>query len=218
MPRHPFALQTLVATSIALATILGTSSASAQKVELGRTQMMRSMEDYFEGERAAGYVFFGHGLVSVGTGLFLFTRKDDMSRGAAYPPMVVGVLETSVGLGLMMRTSKQIAERRQQITNNPEKFRQEEEKRMKRVIGQFVFLEVVEIGAIATGIGLVTAGQIKDRPTLTGVGAGLVVEGASILGLDFLAERRGQHYLKAIVDFQPSVARDGFGVSVRGVF
>jgi hypothetical protein len=154
--------------------------------------MTLSMEDYFEGERSASFVFFGHGLTSIGTSVFLFTRKDDMSRGAAYPPVIVGALEATVGLALMIRTSKQIAERRQLIASHPEKFRQDEQKRMRRVIRQFVALEGIEIGTIATGIGLLTAGEITQKPTMTGVGISLAVQGSSLLGLDFLAERRGQ--------------------------
>lgn len=208
----------LIAASVALSTILLPTLASAQQVHVEQDRMNRSMEDYFEGERAAGYVFFGQGLVSMGTSAFLFTRQNDMSRGAAYPVVVVGALEATVGLALMIRTSKQIAERRKQIAAEPAKFRQDEQKRMKRVIGQFVFLEIVEVASVVTGIGLVTGGELTKKPFLTGIGAGLAVQGAALLGLDFLAERRGQRYLKSIIDFQPMVARDGFGMAVRGVF
>lgn len=208
----------LPCTLLALATLLVPASTWAQQAQVGRDRMTLSMEDYFEGERAAGAVFFGEGLVSIGTSAFLFTRHDDMSRGAAYPVVVVGALEATIGLALMIRTSKQIAERRKQIATEPAKFRQDEQKRMKRVIGQFVVLEVFELTAMATGIGLVTAGELNKKPFLTGIGAGLAVQGAAVLGLDFLAERRGQRYLKSIMDFQPTVARDGFGMTIRGVF
>jgi predicted transcriptional regulator len=201
---------------LGLASMLISPSASAQQVR--GDQMTRLMEEYFEGERSAGYVFFGQGLVSIGTSAFLFTRNDDMSRGAAYPVVVVGALEATVGLALMLRTSKQIAERRKQIATEPATFRRDEQKRMTRVIRQFVFLEVFELAAIATGLGLATAGELNHKPLLTGVGAGLTVQGAAILGLDFLAERRGQRYLNAIVDFNPTVSRDGFGLTLRGVF
>lgn len=204
--------------ALACTTALIAPSAFAQQAQGERVQMTRAMGDYFEGERAAGAVFFGQGLVSIGTSVFLFTRHDDMSRGAAYPVVIVGGLEATVGLALLIRTSKQIAERRKQIATEPAAFQREEQKRMKRVIGQFVFLEVFEIAAVATGIGLVTAGELNQKPFLTGIGAGLCVQGAAILGLDFLAERRGQRYLKNIVDFNPSISKDGFGLTVRGVF
>jgi hypothetical protein len=208
----------LGACPLVAAALLVSPSASAQQARGERDRMTHSMEDYFEGERAAGYVFFGQGLVSLGTSAFLFTRGNDMSRGAAYPVGIVGVLETAVGLVLAARTSKQIDERRQQIAKDPATFRSAEEKRMNRVIRQFVFLEVFEIAAIATGLGLATAGELTQKPLLTGVGAGLTVQGAAILGLDFLAERRGKRYLNAIVDFNPAIARDGFGVTLRGTF
>lgn len=201
-----------------LASVLGSASASAQEIRPERIRMTQSMEDYFEGERAAGAVFFGEGLVSIGTSVFLFTRRDDMSRGAAYPAVIVGALEATVGLALLVRTTKQIAERRKQIATEPAKFRQDEQQRMRRVIRQFVVLEVVEMASIATGIGLVTAGELNQKPLLTGVGAGLAVQGAALLGLDFLAERRGQRYLKSIVGFQPLLAKDGLGFTFLGVF
>ena len=218
MVSRSFLITTLVGPAFVLTSLLLSPAASAQEVRVEQERMTRAMEDYFEGERAAGYVFFGQGLVSLGTSAFLFTRHDDMSRGAAYPVVVVGALEATVGLALMIRTSKQIAERRKQIATESAKYRQEEQKRMNRVIGQFVFLEIVEAAAIVTGIGLVTGGELNDKPFLTGIGAGLAVQGAAVMGLDFLAERRGQRYLKAIVDFQPTVARDGFGLAVRGAF
>lgn len=218
MVARGFSIKTIASLVLSLAGCLVCATATAQQAHAERDRMTRSMEDYFEGERSAGAVFLGEGLVSMGTSVFLFTRHDEMSRGAAYPVAIVGTLEAVVGLGLAIRTSKQIAERRAQISNAPAKFQQDERKRMQRVIRQFVFLEVFELASMVTGIGLATAGELNQKPFMTGIGAGLAVQGAAVLGLDFLAERRGQRYLKAIVDFQPSVAKDGFGLTMRGMF
>ncbi len=213
-----FSVKTISPFILGLANVLVSPSVAAQQAHSERQQMTRAMEDYFEGERSAGTVFFGQGLISMGTSAFLFTRGDEMSRGAAYPVAIVGTLEAVVGLGLAIRTSKQITERRAQISTAPAQFQRDEQKRMQRVIRQFVILEVVELASVATGIGLATAGELNQKPFMTGVGAGLAVQGAAVLGLDFLAERRGARYLKAIVDFQPSMAKDGFGLTMRGVF
>jgi hypothetical protein len=208
----------LAALPLGLASILVSPSAFAQQIGVNRDRMTLSMEDYFEGERSAGYVFFGQGLVSIGTSAFLFTRNDEMSRGAAYPAAIVGALEATVGLALMLRTTKQIAERRKQISTDPTTFQRDEQNRVNRVIRQFVFLEVFELTAIATGLGLATAGELKQKPLLTGIGAGLTVQGAAVLGLDFLAERRAKRYLKTILNFSPMVSRNGFSFTLRGVF
>jgi hypothetical protein len=218
MTARALSFKTIASFILAVAGFLVCATATAQQASAERDRMTRSMEDYFEGERSAGAVFLGEGLVSMGTSAFLFTRHDEMSRGAAYPVAIIGTLEAVVGLGLTIRTSKQVAERKAQIALAPAKFQQDERKRMQRVIRQFVFLEVFELASMATGIGLVTAGELNQKPFMTGIGAGLAVQGAAVLGLDFLAERRGRRYLKAIVDFQPAVAKDGFGLTMRGVF
>lgn len=216
--RHPRVPLLAVAPLLA-AGLLVSRTASAQPARGERYRMTLSMEDYFEGERAAGYAFLGEGIVSVGTSAFLFTRGDEMSRGAAYPVAVIGALEAVVGLALALRTSGQIAERRQWIANDPAAFQQNERKRMERVIKQFVFLEVFELTAIAAGLGMATYGELGKKPLLTGIGAGLTVQGAALLGLDFLAERRGQRYLNAIVDFNPTAARGStFGLTWGGTF
>src|SRR5690349_8013023 len=137
--RHPLAT-TFAAASFLVAAQLFSTPASAQEARGERYRMTLSMEDYFEGERAAGYVFLGEGLVSIGTSAFLFTRGDPMSRGAGFPVVIIGALEAAVGLGLAVRTSGQIAERKRWIGSDPAAFQRDEKKRMERVIRQFVFL------------------------------------------------------------------------------
>jgi len=225
-PRHAFASITAGAALVA-ASLLCSANASAQlaapppqqqPARGERHRMTLSMEDYFEGERAAGYVFLGEGLVSAGTSAFLFTRGDEMSRGAAYPVAVIGGLEAAVGLILSVRTSGQIAERRRWIAKDPAGFQRAERARMGRVLRQFAWLEGFEIVAAATGLGLATYGEIDRKPLVTGIGAGLAVQSLALLGLDFLADRRGQRYVDALRDFNPSIAQDGFRLSWRTRF
>jgi len=213
------ALRNRLAILTAASVLLSSSaSASAQPARGERYRMTLSMEDYFEGERAAGYVFLGEGLVSAGTSAFLFTRGDAMSRGAGYPVAVIGGLEAIVGLALAIRTSGQIAERKRAIASDPASFQRDEKKRMERVIRQFVVLEVFELAAVATGLGLATYGEVDKKPLVTGIGAGLVVQGAALLGLDFLAERRGRRYMNALVDFNPTAGQESVRLTLRGVF
>ena len=96
MPSRRF-IANVLATSALASSVFVSASASAQQARGERDRMTQSMEDYFEGERSAGYVFFGQGLVSVGTSAFLFTRHNEMSRGAAYPVVIFGGLGSLEG-------------------------------------------------------------------------------------------------------------------------
>jgi hypothetical protein len=216
----------LAGAALAAASLFGSAQASAQLPPLSpaqpardeRYRMTLSMEDYFEGERAAGWVFLGAGLLSAGTSAFLFTRGDEVSRGAAYPAAVFGAIDAAVGLLLVVRTSSKIAERRRWIANDPADFQRAERARMAGVLRTFTWLEGFEIAFAVTGLGLATYGEIDRKPLVTGIGAGLAVQSLALLGLDFLADRRAERYVMALRDFNPSVARDGFGLSWRTRF
>jgi hypothetical protein len=226
-PRHPFAT-VLPAAALVAASLFGSAEASAQVPPLSpaqappvrgeRYRMTLSMEDYFEGERAAGYVFLGAGVLSLGTSAFLFTRGDEMSRGAAFPVAAFGAIDAAVGLVLLVRTSAHIAQRRRSIANDPTSFQRAERARMAGVLRQFTWLEGFEIAFAVTGLGLATYGELDRKPLVTGIGAGLTVQSLVLLGLDFLADRRAARYVDALRDFNPSVARDGFGLTWRARF
>lgn len=183
-----------------------------------RQHMTLLMEDYFGGEKSQAYVFLGAGLAAFGTSAFLFTRPDDLAHGAAYPVLVVGVLEATAGTVLLAATGGRVAERKRQIESDPAGFKSAEQARMEGVMKQFSWIEYIEIASALTGLGLYTYGEVGKRPVVAGVGIGLALQSTVMLGLDFLADRRGQRYVNALSGFNPHISREAYGLSWRGRF
>lgn len=200
------------------ACLLSFAPAVARAEPTERQHMTLLMENYFAGEKSQAYVFLGTGVAALGMSALLFTRSDEMARGAAFPVAVVGLLEATVGTILLARTEGQIAERKRQITSDPVGFKYAEHDRMSQVMKRFSWVEYIEIGAALTGLGLFAYGEADKHPLVAGVGIGLALQSTVLLGLDFLADRRGQPYLAALRSFNPHVSRSDFGLRWRAKF
>jgi hypothetical protein len=194
------------------ACLLSLAPALARAEPTERQHMSLLMENYFTGEKSQAYVFLGAGVAALGTSALLFTRSDKMAQGAAYPVAIVGLLEATVGTILLARTDGQIAERKRQIASDPVGFKSAEHARMSQVMKRFAWVEYIEIGAALTGLGLYAYGEADKHPLVAGVGIGLALQSTVLLGLDFLADRRGQPYLDALAKFNPYVSREDFGL------
>jgi len=195
-------------------------AASANAQSEAQTRMTERMEHYFHGEKTEGYVFLGAGLAAGGSSVFLYTRDDEVARGAAYPVAAVGVIDLAAGVVLLVRTDRQIRERREQIASEPKRFHDDESKRMDRVATEFTWLKWTEIGLIATGLGLFTYGALEKKRSVEGVGIGLAAQSAVMLTLDLFAAARADRYRDDLSTFGRSSAAQGlsFQLPVSGRF
>lgn len=171
-----------------------------------------AMHSYFDGEKSSGYLWGSVGLVTASTGGFLLTRKTPITRGAAYPLLAIGAIQTIIGGVLLFGTNARVEKLDAKLAENPRVFRDDELARIRGVNRTFVILEIVEAVMIVGGTTLAIAG----RDTWRGVGIGLAISGATMLGLDALAHARGSRYERALEGI--NIAATAQTVSIGGVF
>lgn len=192
---------------------LAPKTALAQADPLDTRAMMARMTEYFEGERQQSYVFLGYGLGALGVGAYLVTRDDPIARGAGYPTLAFGLLQTLVGASLAVRTSGQIADRQRRLADDPAGFARDERTRMKGVMARFTIAQGTEIALAGVGLGLFAYGALRHEPTFEGVGLGVAVQSVVTLGLEYLATKRGGHYLDHLTSFTPPAGHGALGAA-----
>lgn len=181
-----------------------------------------AMHEYYEGERRSGWLWGSVGVVALGAGTALYLHKTDLTRGMSYPILAVGAIQTAAGVVLLLRTDGQIAKNEERIAASEKTFRDEDLARIKRTNTSFLVLEIVEGVLILGGATLAIVSSSKGSDTWKGVGIGLAIQGAAMLGLDGLASMRSHRYEHALegitVSVSPAIVGSGTGALVHGTF
>jgi drug/metabolite transporter (DMT)-like permease len=159
--------------------------------------MQQQMQSYFGAEKGESGFFIGLGVLALVLGAVFFTRDSAALRGAAFPLVLVGLIQLGVGLGVYLRTDKQQADLISLMRSDRPRFLAEELPRMDKVNRNFDVYKIVEIVLLVVGVGLVVYGR-GGRPMLLGVGAGLAAQSAIMLALDFFAEARADRYTEML--------------------
>lgn len=164
---------------------------------------MSAVTDYFLGEKQqcmAGIVF---STVSIGLALyFLFQVKTELTKGIAWPFLIVSILLLAICVGVVWRTPHDIERVTNFIEHEKEKIESEEIPRMENVLRNFKIIKIVEIVLFLCGFGLLLYGYFKGNSLLTGVGIGLAIQSGLMFGFDFLAHHRGEEYFRFLQNFQ----------------
>ncbi len=164
--------------------------------------MAERMEAYLDAERAESRLFVGLGVVSLAGGALALTSDRPALRGASLPVMGVGLIQLLVGGSVWWRTEDQKRALRAQLGTAPAQYAADETKRMKTVNDNFVIYRWTELSLLGAGAALGATGYALDRDFVTGLGLGLAVQSAIMLGLDYFAERRGHEYAQQVGAFQ----------------
>jgi hypothetical protein len=151
----------------------------------------RALTTYFDGEKNAGLMLFGIGLVVMTGAMVLFPSRWEL-RSFAVTLAVFGLLEVVIGAGFYLKTGPQVARLLLQLTNEPAVFYAVEGSRMAVVQRNFVILESVWLAFLA-GSGIVAFWQ-KRNTTISGIALGVLFNVAVLLAFDIIAERRGDRY------------------------
>jgi hypothetical protein len=147
------------------------------------------IDEYFAGEMRESFVFMGAGAASVGTGLGLLLEHGDVGRPMSVPLLLFGVVELVLGVGLAVRTPGQVRALKADLDRGAEA------KRMLGVMNGFQIYRLFELTVATTGAFMAGIGYVRDERMVAGVGLGLLIEAAVLLGLDYFAEERGRKYL-----------------------
>jgi len=168
---------------------------------ISTARMRRTMHAYFEGEKNEAWAFGAAGIVTVGGGAPLFAASDDLYRGAAFPLVVVGIVQLAAGIVLLAKTDAIVTDLDRRLDTSKAAFLEVERPRMQKVRAQFDFLAATELVLMVAGIGLATYGGARDNHLLTGIGGGLALQSAAMLAFDAAASTRADTYSANIEAF-----------------
>lgn len=151
---------------------------------------------YFNGEKYAGLMLAGIAVTAIVTAILLF-RAGGEFRSFAITLGIVALAELALGVGLYLRTGPQVERLEEQLQSSPASFHAAESTRMARVQKNFVVIEYIEVCVIIAAA--LAALSLKARTGASGIALGLLISASILLAFDLLAERRGAHYVAALV-------------------
>lgn len=150
------------------------------------------IESYFNAERMHGLMFIVVGLLAAGMAAWGW-RHGAFWRGAAWPLVLVALLQLGVGATVWWRSPQDIGRVQHIVAQERPRLATEEIPRMEAVVKGFGTNRRVEIALIAAGLLLL---MLAARGGIwQGVGAGLAAQAGLVLFLDTFAERRAGAYL-----------------------
>jgi hypothetical protein len=203
--RIRFAVALLVGIILGLG-VLGLHVGAAH-ADPGSADVGGAMHDYFAGEKRSGWLWGSVGLFAIGTGSALLVQKTPFTRGMAYPILTVGAIQTLAGVVLLVGTDSRVAKLDDRLAHESSAtVRDDELARIQRTNATFLVLEIVEAALIAGGATLAIVSHQKGSDVWTGVGVGLAIQGAAMLGLDALAASRAHRYESRLSELSIGVA------------
>ena len=165
-------------------------------------QLLEAMHIYFQGEKIEALVFIlPLGLLSLVFGGWLFTDGGSgFARGVAIPFLLMGLVMTTVGATVGLRTPAQVSALESAVHSDAPAARAAEVVRMSKVNGAWkIYLAVWAAFAVA-GIALRFA---THSDFLQGLGIALVFFAGVGLLVDGFAERRTHPYTEALTAAHP---------------
>jgi hypothetical protein len=180
-----------------------TPPAAAEPLPPAASLMTARMEDYLRAERGESRLFVGLGVLSVAGGAVALATSDRPAlRGASLPLMGVGLIQLVVGGSVWWRTEGQMATLREQIRTAPGQYVADETQRMRAVNDSFVIYRWTELSLLGAGLAAGATGYALDEEFVAGLGLGLALQSAIMLGLDYFAEKRGHAYAQQVGAFR----------------
>jgi hypothetical protein len=160
-------------------------------------------EAYFNGEKQESLLFMAIGVAAIVAALLLFFHfKHTWGKGAAWPLLLIGLMQLVVGYTVFARSDAQRKDIVYKMDMNPGALLSDEVPRMEKVMKNFVLYRYTEIGILLTGMVLFFLFKANpDKQFWLGIGAGLALQAALMLVADGFAERRGATYLDGIKTF-----------------
>jgi uncharacterized membrane protein YhaH (DUF805 family) len=161
------------------------------------------IEKYFIAEKQESLLFLAIGILAfILAIIFFFFLKTNLYKGMAVPLVVVGLVFGICGFIVFKRSDGQRTDNVYAYDMNPQKLRDKELPRMKKVIKDFVLYRWIEISLLITGAGLYIY-FIRDfrNDFWRGFGFALAIMAILALAADYFAEKRGHLYIKGLESF-----------------
>ena len=156
---------------------------------------MEAITNYFNAEKNESLLFILVGITTISLGLyFLLKLKTAFFCGMAYPLIAVAVIQITVGAIVYFRSPADIKRVSEMIQSDKTRIQSEEIPRMRVVMKNFVLYRNIELALILIGVALYF--YFPASTLFRGLGLGLFLQAAFMLGLDYFAESRGKVYLE----------------------
>lgn len=156
-------------------------------------EWMNMIDTYFNAERTTGLLFTIAGVLAIGVAIWGW-RQGVFWRGAAWPLMIVALIQIGVGASIWLRSPGDLQRVQYIAVHQHAQILEEEIPRMQGVIRDFSTSRWIEIAVFVAGLLLIVL--LPKGGLWQGIGSGLVVQVALILLLDSLAAQRGRIYLE----------------------
>ena len=160
-------------------------------------------EAYFNAEKQESLLFIIIGIAAIVAALLLFFYfKQGWGKGAAWPLLLVGLIQCVVGFSVSSRSDEQRKDIVYKMDMNTDALQKVEVPRMETVMKNFVIYRYTEIALLLIGVAafLLYRNQ-PEKAWWMGIGVGLALQAALMLLADGFAERRGAKYLNGMKEF-----------------
>ncbi len=168
------------------------------------------IEKYFIAEKQAGIFFFSIGFIAILHALFfIFYYKNNLYRGLAIPLIIIGILQTVVGITVYNKSDSDRIKMVYAYDMNPDEFKAKELPRIEKVNKSFVIYKYCEIAFLIIGLLIIlklksnysTENSWSGNAFIYGIGISLIIQAIICLGADYFAEKRAHTYTNQIKDF-----------------
>ncbi len=156
---------------------------------------------YFTEEKIESLFFIILGLIAILLALiFWFIIKYAFYNGLAYPLLLVGIIQLTVGSIVYLKSDKDMVRIENYVTHEPNIITTQELPRMQVVMKNFTIYKTVEITLLLIGLFLFFYTKISAVHFWKGLGLGLIIQSSIMLSLDLVAEKRGISYISALTN------------------
>lgn len=158
------------------------------------------IKTYFTEEKIESLLFIIIGIIAIISALvFWFIIKYSLYNGMAYPLLIVGLIQLTVGSMVYLKSDKDIERVEYYVNHEPNSITSIELPRMKTVMKNFTIYKIIEIILLACGLVLFFYTKISSIHFWKGLGLGLILQTSIMLSLDIIAEKRGNHYSTQLI-------------------
>lgn len=161
------------------------------------------IEKYFLAEKQESLLFVILGIIAIIAAIaFYFFLRSSFFKGAAFPLLLVGLIQLVVGFTVYNRSDSDRVRNVYAYDMNPSELKNKEIPRMVTVNRNFVIYRWVELALLVTGLILsMVYGQNPGRTFWYGFGIALALQAGILLVADYFAEKRALNYTRGLQSY-----------------
>ena len=155
---------------------------------------MDNIISYFNDEKLQCLIGAIFSVICIAASAYFLFHQKPFLKGIAYTVIPLSILLLSICIGVIFRVPKDIERVTTFQRETPKNIQIEEIPRMEKVLKSFNFIKKVEIALLV--IGLILTVLFWRNELIRGVAIGLVIMGISLYTFDYIAESRGETYVR----------------------